>query len=169
MKRLFLALWPQKTVRERLRKITRVMDTAHCRPVIPENFHVTLVFIGALQAAKIAGIEHRMASIAGESFVIQFDRLSYWRKPKIVCLTCEKIPAAIIELVVQMQRAILDCGIELDERIYKPHITLARHAHHKPSLTFQPLLWPASSFCLVESANTPSGVIYKVLRDWPLS
>ena len=62
---------------------------------------------------------------------------------------------------------VASCGLQTEARPYIPHITLARHAKHLPDINFEPIVWRAEAFCLVESCSEPGGVIYKVKEQWP--
>jgi 2'-5' RNA ligase len=71
-------------------------------------------------------------------------------------------------LVAALTEAAASCGLQTDTRPYTPHITLARHAKYLPDVKFEPIVWSAETFCLVESCSEPDGVVYKVLQQWPL-
>jgi RNA 2',3'-cyclic 3'-phosphodiesterase len=137
------------------------------KPVAPSNLHVTLVFLGSVDASMQTAITQAASQIAIQPMSLTFDRLNYWKKPAVVCLTAEQIDPAVSSLVAQLSAAANQLGIALDERPYKPHVTLLRKAHSLPSLEFNPIHWQAESFCLVESCSLPGGVEYRVLQCWP--
>ena len=70
-------------------------------------------------------------------------------------------------LVDALNKKVTSCGLHTDTRTYQPHITLARHAHFLPEISFEPIVWRAESFCLVESCSEPGGVNYIVRQQWP--
>ena len=70
-------------------------------------------------------------------------------------------------LVTALNTAVASCGLQTDSRPYKPHITLARHAKYLPDINFEPIVWRAELFCLVESCSESGGVSYKVRQQWP--
>ncbi|MEK7323021.1 MAG: 2'-5' RNA ligase family protein [Pseudomonadota bacterium] len=51
--------------------------------MIPANFHITLVFVGAVAAEARQALEDAAARIAARSFVLTLDHFGYWRKPQI--------------------------------------------------------------------------------------
>lgn len=55
--RLFFALWPDETVRKRLRATARTLVPPEARAVAPDAVHVTLLFIGAADAERRACLE----------------------------------------------------------------------------------------------------------------
>lgn len=71
-------------------------------------------------------------------------------------------------LASALTEAAENCGLQTDTRPYTPHVTLARHARYLPEVKFEPVIWRAEAFCLVESCSEPGGVIYKVMQRWPL-
>ncbi len=165
--RLFFALWPDDQTRLELVHLNQAIEAKGFRPVQPHNVHVTLVFLGHVNAASELLIKHSATDISASPFVLTFDRLSYWSRPKILCLTCSHTPGELEKLVAALNREIASCGLQTDTRPYQPHITLARHAQYLPDINFEPIVWRAESFCLVESCSEPDGVCYKVKQQWP--
>ena len=148
-------------------RLNRSIEIKGFRPVQPQNIHVTLVFLGNVDAASESLIKHSVASISAEPFVLTFDQLSYWSRPRILCLSCSQLVDEVEELVAALNLEVSSCGLQTDTRPYKPHITLARHAKYLPDIKFEPIVWRAESFCLVESCSEPGGVCYKVKQQWP--
>ena len=133
----------------------------------PQNLHITLVFLGNVDAASELLIKHSATGISANPFVLTFDQLSYWSRPKVLCLTCSRTLDEAEMLVAALTMEVASCGLQTETRPYKPHITLSRHAWHLPDINFEPIIWRAESFCLVESCSGPGGVNYKVRRQWP--
>ncbi len=165
--RLFFALWPDDKIRLKLVRLSQAIEAKGFSPVQPQNFHVTLVFIGNVDVASELLIKHSVTEISAKPLVLTFDQLSYWNKPKVLCLTCSHPPDELDILVTALNKEVTNCGLQTDTRPYKPHITLARHAQYLPDISFEPIVWHAESFCLVESCSEPDGVYYKVRQQWP--
>lgn len=190
--RLFFALWPDDETRQALVRLSQSVEAKEFKWVQPHNLHVTLVFLGQVDNDAEALIKQSAAEIAVPSFELAFDKLSYWSKPKILCLTCLppaptvdctnaggtppvsggteqcRKPAEAAMLASALEAIAQNCGLQTDARPYTPHITLARHARYLPRLKFKPIIWRAEAFCLVESCSEPDGVYYKVIQQWPL-
>jgi 2'-5' RNA ligase len=167
--RLFFALWPDDETRQALARLSQTIGTTDFKRMQPHNLHVTLVFLGSVDKNIELSLKQSAASITAQSFELIFDCLSYWSKPKILCLTCRQpVPDAAMMLVNALATVALNCALQVDTRPYTPHITLARHARHLPNVKIEPIVWRAGSFCLVESCSEPNGVNYKVLQQWPL-
>lgn len=165
--RLFFALWPDDQTRQNLVRLNRSIEAKGFRPVQPKNVHVTLVFLGNVDAISESLIKHNITGISAKPFVLTFDQLSYWSRPKILCLSCSQSVDEVEMLVSALNMQVASCGLQTDTRPYKPHITLARHARYLPDINFEPIVWRAESFCLVESCSEPEGVCYKVRQQWP--
>jgi 2'-5' RNA ligase len=166
--RLFFALWPDDETRQKLVHLNRSLQTNGFRPVSPYNYHVTLVFLGTVYEAVELQIKQRVVNISAEPFEITFDHLSYWNKPKVLCLTSSQQPAQqAIDLAHALDEAAANCGIQTDPRPYNPHVTLARHGSAFVERDCDPIVWQANSFCLVESCSSNGGVVYNVKEQWP--
>lgn len=165
MKRLFFALWPDEETRQRCRQIMRAVRSAG-KPVSAMNLHITLVFLGSVDDAKQAAMTQAAANIVVPPMTLAFNRLDYWKRPKVVCLSTEQLDPAVSSLVEQLTLAAVQNGIEVDQRPYKPHVTLLRKAKSPTEIAFEPILWQAGEFCLVESCSTAAGVEYRVIERW---
>jgi len=165
--RLFLALWPDDAIRQALLKVSLLHPATGFKWVAPENFHVTLVFLGNVDPISAALIKQNVADTAAEPFTLTFDQLSYWPRPKVVCLTCRQPEQQVIELAAALGSAVTRCGLSTDTRPYVPHVTLSKHARCLPDIMFEPVIWHARSFCLVESVRVKGGVCYEVVQEWP--
>ncbi|MGZ8158458.1 MAG: RNA 2',3'-cyclic phosphodiesterase [Methylobacter sp.] len=167
--RLFFALWPDDETRQTLARLSQSIAAKGCKWVQPHNLHATLVFLGQVNEDVASLIRQLAAGIAVPPFELTFDRLSYWSRPRVLCLTCRQpVPEAAMMLASALTEAAENCDLQTDTRPYTPHITLARHARYLPEVTFEPIIWRAEAFCLVESCSEPGGVIYKVIQQWPL-
>jgi 2'-5' RNA ligase len=167
MKRLFFALWPNETIREQLSAIEQQITAPTFRCVKPSNWHVTLSFLGNVDEDQEKQLIDYCEDINAEPFTLIFDRITCWRKPRILCLLAEPV-AGVLELVSQINARADMAGIKTENRPYLPHITLARKASHNIPLVFEKINWTARDFCLVESVSQQSGVQYQVLRRWRL-
>lgn len=167
MKRLFFALWPNDQTRQHCMQVMNRLPTGQQQLVDVNNLHVTLVFIGSVDST----LEETLIRIGGElpvsDMLITFDQLTFWRKPKILCLTGHSQNKALPLLVEQLSSRVQPLPIKLDERPYQAHVTLARKAERNVNIAFEPITWHANTFCLVESCSLPQGVRYQVLHTWP--
>ena len=130
------------------------------------NWHVTLVYIGLFDEENMAALQAAAANIEPFDFRLRFDRISFWQAPKIASLNPRNTPAELEGLVESLEQILLPFGFEPNERVYRPHITVARRAR---TFTDVPLARPIdlewSGFQLVESVSTTRGVQYHPLKQ----
>ena len=167
-RRLFFALWPDDRQREALRDpIKAALAPVEGRFVERANWHVTLVFLGSFPEARIAGLQEAVGAIQVAPFRLRFDRLEFWARPKIACLAAAAVPPELATLVAELETAAADFGHVPEDRVYRPHITIARHVR---PFTAQPLAQPVtlswSRFELMESDSGARGVRYSPLKQW---
>ena len=166
MKRLFFALWPTNETRGQIDKFNQSINSAGLKKVTAENLHVTLVFLGNVDVIPEVMIRRNVKNISVNPFVLHFDRLAFWKKPQILCLSTQHYDTQLLKLVDTLKSKVELSGIGTEKRPYKPHITLARKAHKLINIGTLDIEWPAQSFCLVESCSRPEGVHYQVLERW---
>jgi len=166
MKRLFFALWPDDNSRQQIAQINQQITFPDIRKLIPDNLHITLVFLGNVDDAIATAVQQRAGDIIAPPISLQFDELDYWVKPKIVCLTCQRQPKAVYQLVNALTAMLAEYPVRVEQRPYRAHITLARKAKQRPELNFSPVVINADSFALVESISTEKGMRYQVRERW---
>ena len=166
MKRLFFALWPTNEIRKQIDKFNQSIHSAGLKKVNADNLHITLVFLGNVDEKSENMIRKNVENISVKPFVLHFDRLDFWKKPRIICLSAQHDDSQLLTLVNALKNKVEQSDIETDKRIYKPHITLARKARKLIDIDILDIEWSAQSFCLVESCSRPDGVHYQVLQRW---
>lgn len=170
MKRLFFAFWPDDATRRQCRDVANRLSGEGLRPVASTNLHVTLLFLGNIDAGQETGISAAADTLSVPPVMeLTFDRLSFWKKPAIYCLTGHRFDSEIAVLLEQLAGIATQYGVTVDERPFKPHITLARKAKAPVEVEFQPIIWRAEALCLVESCSTTDGVEYRVIKRWAAS
>ena len=168
--RLFFALWPDESVRERLHAAACELLPPDARVVAADAAHLTLLFIGSADAARRACLEQVADGIKGSGFTFTLDQAGFWRKPQILWLGCGAQPAPLLDLVQGLTAGAEQCGVKIETRPYQAHVTLARKVRNGPIavLPTEPIVWPVEKFCLVESHTETDGVRYRTLRFWSL-
>lgn len=166
VKRLFFALWPDAETRQCCADVSAACKRVTGREVHPDNLHVTLIFLGGIDEPTEAALLMAASEVMFDRISIKFDKLCYWRRPRIICLTGEPEDSAVTNLVEKLNAIAASLGIGIDTRPFHAHVTLIRKASKLPEISFEPILWKADAFCLVESRSTPDGVLYRVLKTW---
>lgn len=164
--RLFLALWPDDGVRSQLAAhVDQWQWPAGCTRYAPEDWHVTLQFIGDVVTDKVAAIAGG-AALPFQPFELVLDQPRLWMHG-VAVLCASESPAVLKRLIEQLGHALTMFDVAPDKRPYVPHVTLARHAEAAiPPQLCQPVLWQLRSFALVVStgARDPR---YQVIRQYP--
>lgn len=168
MKRLFFALWPDESTSRQCRELAKRLDGPGLRLVAAKNIHMTLVFLGNVDIEQESAVTSAAGGLAvPSSMSVTFDCLSFWKKPAIYCLTGRRFDSSVGELVEGLAAIAFQNGIRVDERAFKPHVTLARKARKPIEIEFVPIIWRANDFCLVESHSDKDGIEYRVIKRWP--
>ncbi|RME35177.1 MAG: RNA 2',3'-cyclic phosphodiesterase [Gammaproteobacteria bacterium] len=168
--RYFFALWPGGELREALEQwLRRAGKGVRARRVPPSNYHITLVYLGPLEAGQLACLREAAGRLRGQPFVLTLDHGGWWRRPQVGWVGVARVPDALTRLQEELDSAARGCGLETDERPYVPHLTVLRKLRQPFPLRLDPVLeWPVRDFVLVESADGGNGAEYRVLERWPL-
>ena len=166
-RRLFFALWPLPDLQREAAALARRHVRAR-RPVAAERLHVTLVFLGWLEAAQEQRARTAAGCVAGEPFELRLDRLGHWAGRGISWLAPSQIPPQLVELHRRLALALEQDGFAPERRRFHPHMTLGRQARPHRYLDLEPLVWPVRSFHLLWSRNDEGGARYQAVGRWPL-
>ena len=171
MPRLFVALpVPDEIATELMALQSGVPDA---RWVPAENFHVTLCFAGEVQGGAMRDLEEELADVAGPPFSIEIagvEQFSSGRQPRVLAAMVERNDR--LEWLQQKVSTVArNCGIGIERRKFRPHVTLARFpsgaeaGHHIAQFMashgiFRAGPWVADHFALYSSRTGRNGSIY---------
>jgi len=140
-KRLFFALLPDQEVHDQLVTLSRSFPIIKgVRPVPNNNLHITLQFLGDVEANERKCLEKKVV----QTYVQSLTRLNNHLK-------------SIAE----------QCGTKVSEKIYKPHVTLFKNVPKAdfPDIPFT-ITWHASEFHLLESVPHENTTRYNKLATY---
>lgn len=167
-KRLFFALWPTVSEQTRFHKIARQnLHSEKERLVAAHKLHLTLSFLGPVDAVTENCICKMADTLVWQPLDLNFDRLGWFARPKVLWAGCSVIPTELIDLVNRIQEGVARCGIKTELRPFKPHITLARKVVRAPEQEIETLICRFDELCLVQSQSESNGVSYRNLACWP--
>lgn len=168
--RLFFALWPSDGFRAALQpRILALQPDGVGRPQRPDQWHVTLEFLGPVPESRVAVARDVATEVQAGPCEVILDAVEYWRRPEVLCLVAKVVPEALCGLVAQLRDGLAARGFQTESRPFRAHLTLARKVIHPVSpVTFEPVHWPVADFALVESVTDRSGSVYTPLARWPL-
>jgi 2'-5' RNA ligase len=166
-RRLFFALWPSDRQRELLRDTLRpVLTSIEGDATDRRNWHVTVVFIGDFPEEQIPFLQAAAADVERTTIRLRFDRVTFWQRPKIACLQPVTVPPSLQELVASLTQVLAAFDVVPEDRVYRPHITVARRARTFDDLLLtRPIDLEWNEFELVESVSAPGGVSYLPLKQ----
>ncbi|RFF32884.1 RNA 2',3'-cyclic phosphodiesterase [Wenzhouxiangella sediminis] len=164
-RRLFFALWPDDRVRRDIIERREALGRVSRRRVPDHNLHLTLVFLGDQPGERLAAFEEVAGKIEQGACTLELDRFGWFPRARVAWLGGDA-PEALGELQGVLWRRMVGLGVRLDERPFRPHVTLFRQVLRRPRMPVpEPLIWPIGDFVLVESIP---GSPYRVLRRWAL-
>jgi 2'-5' RNA ligase len=166
---MFFALDPPADVRTALHGLARGLPPLPGgRLVSADRLHLTLLFLGMVPHALLPGILAAAGRVGGQPFSIGLERIGYWRHAGVLWLGAQPSPPLLaLHEQLRAEVAAACSEIMLDEREFRPHVTLMRGLRRPPQVRHAletPLVWPVSEWVLMASVD--SG--YEVLGRWPL-
>ena len=170
MQRLFFALWPDEGVRARIEKAAVQLLIREGRRVPRDNLHITLVFLGSVAESSRRCVDGVADGIQASPFSLSLDQIGYWPRPRVVWLGTSSIPDKLARLEATLRQGIAQCGIEVENRLYVPHMTLLRKVSRAARFgPLDPIEWRVDHFVLMESETNADGAVYRVLKQWALN
>ena len=149
------------------------------RWIDPENYHLTLRFIGDVDDATA----HEVASLLGRvkrgAFDLHMEGLTSFggRKPRAVVANISQTQA-LLDVQAEQERLMQRIGLEPEGRKFTPHVTLARLRESTSRDVadylaargyFRTSPFKVSRFVLFSSRNSVGGGPYVVEASYPLS
>jgi len=171
MPRLFIALPVPEDIADQLSALQSGVPDARWVPA--ENFHVTLCFCAEVQGAVMRDLEEELSDVAGPPFPVAIagvEQFSSGKQPKALVALVEKSDR-LDWLQQKVSTVARNCGIQVERRKFRPHVTLARFGngaetgHHIAQFmashsTFRAGPWIAQHFALYSSRSGRNGSIY---------
>lgn len=166
--RLFLALWPDERTRRYISTDTEAAVIASgARPVPPQNFHITLAFLGEVRHSGLDDIIKAMRSVRFGRFELRLDRTGFWPNAQVAWLAPTGKHMALEALVENIWDKLENLGFMREYVEYKAHVTLCREATVELDMTLsEPIFWSANAFALASSAPGPNGRVYTLLEHF---
>jgi 2'-5' RNA ligase len=124
--RLFVALDLPHDIRQRLAGLAVSLQGARWVP--PENYHITLRFIGELPGHRAEEIDMALAALRSRSFSITMAGVGTFEKagrPTALWVGVER-STPLDHLRGKIETAVQRAGLASERRRFAPHITLAR-------------------------------------------
>jgi 2'-5' RNA ligase len=177
MPRLFTGLEIPKAVGESLSLLRGGLPGA--RWIDPENYHVTLRFIGDVDDDIAQEIAWLLGTVRRKDFELRLDGLQSFggRKPRAV-IAAVAPSQSVMELQAEHERLLRRVGLDPEARKYTPHVTLARlrdtssfevAEYLSARAAFRSPPFSVSRFVLFSSRTSVGGGPYVVEAVYPLA
>lgn len=177
MPRLFTALELPDRIKDRLNLLRGKVPGA--RWIDPENYHITLRFVGDVDANTARYFMTALASVDAPSFELRLTGLGSFggSKPRTLWAGVEPCEP-LMALQRSHERAARMASLPAETRNFTPHITLARLNNTKPQILAEYLSYYGGFFCepftvkgfvLFSSRANQGGGPYLVEADYPFS
>jgi 2'-5' RNA ligase len=148
------------------------------RWVEPENYHVSLRFIGDIDDALAREIADMLGQVKRPRFDLRIDGLDSFggNRPRVVVAAVPAVPE-LVDLQADHERLMQRVGLE-PERKYRPHVTLARLRDTSSRQVadflstrqpFRSTSFPVSRFVLYSSRASVGGGPYVIEAEYPLA
>ena len=177
MPRLFIAIEVADEVKAAVAGLP--LDLPGGRRVPKDQLHLTLAFLGEQEEALIDRLKEELAQVREETFPLRFSGIGAFprgSRPRVLWARIEP-ELRLDRLQRRVREAVLRCHVDLENRPFTPHVTLARiRQHHEnstagrrndPLLLSLPVL-TVREFVLFQSRLTTNGAIHTVLARFPL-
>ena len=130
--RLFIAINLPKKEKNRIHRAVRPIreEDLPVNWVDPDDYHLTLKFLGRVKKEAVDGIKERMDRVADETegFDVEiggFGAFPTIRSPRVLWVGVEATPALRC-LKQDLEWALADEGFETETRAFHPHLTVGR-------------------------------------------
>lgn len=166
-----------------LQKFAEVQDSllntgADLKAVEPQNIHITMRFLGDIQATMVDPIHESMKKVDFSAFDCEIHGLGVFpdlRYTRVVWAGMTKGSDELQKIAEQLETQLRTLGFRADPKGFNPHLTLARVrtgrnkaelAHRVQELVNYDFgIVHADCLRLKKSVLTPQGPIYSTLRE----
>jgi 2'-5' RNA ligase len=178
--RLFVGLAIDEAVKETLERLTlrlRAKDDG-LRWSTQDQWHVTLVFLGEVEDEARERLVRELREVRQPELTLRMGRLGVFERAGILHAEVEVSPE-LLRLCETVAAAVRRVGLQVEDRPYRAHITLARSRNRDGKKTIGRLRraaeqqrlnggWEVAEFLLYESQLSSGGSRYVVQERFGL-
>lgn len=182
--RAFIAIELPANIIDALKKIQDELKDGSNKVawVKPENIHLTIRFLGDIEAGKIDGITGLLeyAAVKNRSFAVSVKGAGAFPKmdnPRVLWVGIED-NKNLLPLYDSLEEDLESIGLKKEERSFKPHLTLGRVKFLSDKKNFKKRIekykdinlgqFTTEGICLFQSRLTPNGAVYVKLKEYRL-
>jgi RNA 2',3'-cyclic 3'-phosphodiesterase len=144
------------------------------RWTLDSNLHLTIRFLGHVEAAVAEEVAERVAGADVQGFELELGDVGTFKRGGLARVVWLGLAAGVAEaqqIAKVVESACVGAGLEPESRAFSPHLTLARARPHQgarlPELQPSPRLdaWRADRLILYRSILGRAGAVYEPLRS----
>jgi RNA 2',3'-cyclic 3'-phosphodiesterase len=177
MPRLFVGLELPAPISARLATIRGAF--AGARWIAPEDYHITLAFLGDISTRLANDVHDGLSELVAQPIPVRINGLDAFGgdRPHAVFARVDGHPL-LLRLQADVERVVRQAGAEIDKRRFQPHVTLARlKGTTAENLAlflaaygyFSPLDYTATRFVIYSSRASVGGGPYHIEATYPLA
>ncbi len=132
--RLFIAINFKESEKNQIQDIIKEInkDSIKGRFVKNEHMHLTLEFLGEVPEEKVPVIKDTIEQVTFEPFTMNLSKLGYFkRRDGDIYWLGIKHNETLFEIQGKLHELLIKQGFKLEDRPYKPHITIGRKVKMK--------------------------------------
>jgi 2'-5' RNA ligase len=147
----------------------------------PDKFHITLKFLGNVEAETLDTLAGSIASATAEMEAFRLTYRSVGAFPDLIHPRVLWVGTDSSDTLTSLQQRVESLcerlGFPAEEKAFHPHITLgrikgsfnlSRLTAEVKSITFEPVQTDCSELLLIKSDLRPTGSVYTTLKSFPL-
>ncbi|WP_440874931.1 RNA 2',3'-cyclic phosphodiesterase [Thalassotalea sp. PLHSN55] len=178
LSRLFFALDINDNDKEMIANWRDQLDLPF-KAIAPENFHITLAFLGNVNAKQQQELLLK-AQTANQQLTnnllfkkqdcrLTLSKLALFKEPNVLYLGLKECPCWLSQLATCLSVAAVVEGVFQEPRPYLPHLSVFRKATtlSGKSISFDQEI-TVNSFSLYQSISSDTGVRYQPIKQWQL-
>ena len=164
---MFFAARPDDDARRQLAQVQATFDPDTARAVSPDNFHLTLAFLGEIPADERECCSLAAGAIEIPEFAVTLDRFGCFGRQRPLCwIGPTAIPVDLLTLHKRLHRALAVCGYH-ERRRFTPHVTLFRKAERLTAPDETPSIeLRVDRFFLFESVRKDDDIVYVPIEEY---
>jgi 2'-5' RNA ligase len=166
--RCFVGLWPDAPARDRLDALARDWHQRFpgARRMRRDNLHLTLAFIGELDAATAQRVATLISQNTWQRVAWTIDRIGVFDKARVLWAGSGDDPH-LASIASKVRSSLDELTVRYDRKPFVPHVTLLRNVPRAALGTAQvidpPIEWLAHRPVLLHSIHDESGTRYVAL------
>ena len=161
--RTFIAAWPDEATRTRIGRLIEQLDArSPVRAMQARNLHLTLAFIGELDAARAAEVAQASRTLQPQQFEWSIDQMGWFPRSRVAWLG-GRVDEPLTTAAASARAALDELAIGYDRKPFVPHVTVLRNvrAFDRAGPLTESLAWRTCHVALYASARDRHGSVYR--------